>query len=66
MGLCQSNNLDIRPFIGNKCTNHANKEDKRYLVVEKSRGYGAGGFEELRDGFKKNKKKNSGLLLWQT
>jgi hypothetical protein len=61
MGLCQSNTSknNSQPNL----TNHA--EDKRYFVVEKSRSYGAGGFEELMDGFKNNKR-NSGLALWQT
>jgi hypothetical protein len=55
MGLCQSNTSknNSQPTRGYRIvnlTNHA-EDNKRYFVVEKSRGYGAGGFEELMNGF---------------
>jgi hypothetical protein len=55
MGLCQSNTSknNSQPTRGYRIvnlTNHA-EDNKRYFVVEKSRGCGAGGFEELMVGF---------------
>jgi hypothetical protein len=54
MGLCQSNTSknNSQPTRGYRIVNLTNHAEDNKKCIEKSRGYGAEGFEELMDGFK--------------